>query len=147
MKLNHIVYIAALAVVMSCKKETPINDTDRSVERQETVADTATSASAEDDSKPDLQELVTLYTDRKDHIKILLTQSTSEEANEIYDAYYEENMLLLSSMYRAENNMLEHFYDYFYDGEKRITPPDSIQRKVVLLKKQGLTFVNREKAM
>ncbi|MDV6168100.1 hypothetical protein R1T16_06660 [Flavobacterium sp. DG1-102-2] len=138
MKLNHIVCIAAALLIASCKKDTTVNNADRSVERLEIPADTVAAATAQSDAKPDLQQLVTLYTDRKEHIKILLTQSTSEEANEIYDAYYEENMLLLSSMYRAENYMLEHFYDYFYDEEKRITPPDSIQRKVILLKKAGL---------
>jgi len=138
MKINYIAFIAATLLLVSCKKEAKFANSDRSVDKVQTVVDKSAQAEVQSDERVDLKQLVTMYADRKEFIKLLLTQSTREEADSIYDMYAEENMLLLSRMYRTEDNMLEHFYDYFYDGQKKITPPDSIQRKVVMLKNVGL---------
>jgi len=138
MKINYIAFIAAVSLLISCKKEAQVIKNDKLDVRQHTIIDSTVPSEAQNDGRVDLKQLIVMFTERKEFIKLLLTQSTREEADSIYDMYAEENMLLLSRMYRTEDNMLEHFYDYFYDGQKKVTPPDSIQGKVVMLKNVGL---------
>lgn len=139
MKTNHILLLAALTLLASCKKDTVTDG----------ASDTVAVEEARDTTAPEpeisirtyeLKQLTDPFTAQKKLVELQLKSASPEEANKLYDSFFEANKKLLSKMIDKEQNILNNFYSYFYGEKGPITPPDSIQRKVVQLKNAGLKF-------
>jgi len=140
MKTNHIVVLAALTLLASCKKDidataaNAISDTIVAEETHDTVAATSKTIKG----TYDLKQLIDPFIAEKQRIEQQLTTASPDEANKLYDNYIEANRERIAKISEKEHNILENFYTYFYNEGGEATPPDSIQRKVKLLSSAGL---------
>ncbi|ALM48290.1 hypothetical protein AMR72_04880 [Flavobacterium psychrophilum] len=139
MKTNHILLLAALTLLASCKKDSASDGASHTVAVEE-ARDTTAPEPEIIIRTYELKQLVDPFTAEKKLVELQLKSASPEEANKLYDSFFESNKKLLSKMMAKEQNILDNFYSYFYGEKGPVSPPDSIQRKVVQLKNAGLEF-------
>ena len=122
--------ITALAVVfvlLSCKKELP---DPQGAQAEATGTIVAAPLPAKIKIGKSLEELTAAFTVRKKEIQEQLKSLNQKEANALYKKYQEENNGYIATIQNKEQDLLANFYNYYGD---RTSPPDSIQRKEMLL--------------
>jgi len=124
----------ALLLLYSCKKDTETVETAPSAVEETAPlipAKTTTTTAA----------LVAAFIAKKEDVKIKLTSLSAEDANKLYEAYKQENDSTMRLLEHTEQNILEHYYEYYSDdrGNPKAAP-DSIAKKEVLLKSAGIEF-------
>jgi len=124
----------ALLLLYSCKKDTETVETAPSAVEETAPlipAKTTTTTTA----------LVAAFIAKKEDVKIKLTSLSAEDANKLYEAYKQENDSTMRLLEHTEQNILEHYYEYYSDdrGNPKAAP-DSIAKKEVLLKSAGIEF-------
>lgn len=131
MKLKHLASLSLFILFLaSCKKEvankavTPV--------KTDTLAPLPEPKSSYDK----FQELINRFINHRDAVKAKLPSLTPSQADALYDNY--NNGQLISEIEKLEQSLITNYYKYFYYRERRISPPDSIQKKAVLLEKAGL---------
>lgn len=140
MKANHIIVLAALTLLASCKKDNQTYLDDTATDTITKVIDSTALSNKSATGRYHLQQLITPFIAQKKKVEEQLKTATQEEANKLYDSYFEANLKVLSKIMEKEHNITDNFYSYFYDDKGLVTPPDSIQRKVELLKSARLDF-------
>lgn len=138
MKTNHILLLAVLTLLASCKKN--IDDSSEPVmaDTAVTIIDSVHHANKSVTGRYNLKQLIDPFITEKQQIEQQLKTASPEEANKLYDSYIEANMERIAKIAEKEHNILDNFYSYFYDDKGEITPPDSIQLKVKLLSTAGI---------
>ncbi|MEL1244090.1 hypothetical protein AAEO56_07460 [Flavobacterium sp. DGU11] len=131
MKLHHLFCLSATLFLLSCKKE----KVDETV--TEIKVDTITKVQQKSTEK-ELEKLTSDFIKRKQEIQEKLKKAAPLEANALYEALVKENGAELLAIEKLEEHFINNYYSYFYNEEKQITPPDSIQKKVDLLTKTKL---------
>jgi len=124
----------ALLLLYSCKKDTETVETAPSAVEETAPlipAKTTTTTAA----------LVAAFIAKKEDVRIKLTSSSAEDANKLYEAYKQENDSTMRLLEHTEQNILEHYYEYYSDdrGNPKAAP-DSIAKKEALLKNAGIEF-------
>ncbi|WP_026992951.1 hypothetical protein [Flavobacterium subsaxonicum] len=126
---------ALLLFITSCKKE---------AEEQtiaQPVTDTVTAPKPQIVPTGNTRTIIANFIERRDSIKVQVKTLSPEKANALYEAYKVENDSAVRKLEKYESNITENYYSYFTAEEGRpVSAPDSIQRKVNLLKSAGLEF-------
>ncbi|AWH86765.1 hypothetical protein HYN59_17340 [Flavobacterium album] len=105
----------------------------------ETTADTIAKVRPDDNHKiPELEKLTGDFIKRKKETEEKLKALSPLEANALYEDLLKQNGQALMAIEKLEEDFVINYYNYFYEGEKQITPPDSIQKKVKLLTRAKL---------
>lgn len=87
------------------------------------------------------QSLIAEFIAKKKEVKGKLASLSGEQANELYDSYKKENDSIIRLLEHTEQNILEHYYEYFSDEQGNTkAAPDSIAKKEALLKSAGIEF-------
>ena len=133
MKTTNIITAFILVLLsISCKKE-PVTQVAPQIK--------SSSLKAPEFKKYDSKEfdkLVAAFVKQREVVQQQLTSASPEEANNLYDLYLEKNSLAIAAIEKKEEHLISNYYTYFYSGEHKINPPDSIQHKINLLDKAGL---------
>jgi len=132
-----ITVIASIAALVSCNKEQKaIHNHDAAP-----VHNSITSKTIKPNGPLTADKLINDFIERRKKIEAALPSLTKEQANALYESYYNENEKKLIVLDSLEHNVLENYYRYYqaYDGST-VAPPDSIQKKEARLAKAGLHF-------
>lgn len=134
-KLKWIANVLVLALLLSsCKKETEI-------ETQVQSAAEPAIQTAKPKTPGTTKSFIAAFIKKKNEVQSKLTLLSRDEANILYEAYKKENDSSLVTLQDYESNILEKYYSYFSDERgNEITPPDSIIKKIDLLKSAGLEY-------
>lgn len=125
-----------LLLFSSCKNETEtvtVNDAPATPIPSEEITPVKSGGST--------AKLIAAFIARKKNVQDLLASLNPEEANALYETYKRENDSSLVMLEIAEKNILENYYSYFSDERgNAVSPPDTINKKVNLLKSAGLEY-------
>lgn len=135
MRIRYIAVVVALALVVSCKKDS-VTET-----QADTIvtADTLNAHAQKDSSKKeDPESLLARFAALKEDTKQKIPSLSKEQANSLYTAYYAKNVEIINEINAAETNFLESYLEYAPDENKHVTVPEPIRKKLNQLTKSGL---------
>lgn len=129
-------YVAiALLFLYSCKKET----TETIKAAPETT--TTKAAPAVTLKKGNTAALIAGLIAKKKQVQSELTSLSADEANALYDTYKKKNDSIVRLLEQSEQNILDHYYEYFLDENGNAkAAPDSIAKKEALFNSAGIEF-------
>ena len=124
----------ALLFLYSCKDDKEIIETEVQTPAETPVA-ALTKASATTPA------LIAGFLSKKKEVKGKLASLSDQQANDLYGYHKKENDSVMRQLEHNEQNILDHYYEYFSDdsGNPKAAP-DSIAKKVALLKSAGIEF-------
>ncbi|KGO87845.1 hypothetical protein Q765_05000 [Flavobacterium rivuli WB 3.3-2 = DSM 21788] len=135
MVMKTICLAIALLFLYSCKKD---NETIEAAPESTEAPATVTAVSKPAVTTP---TLIAEFLAKKKEVQRKLSSLSAEEANDLYDSYKKENDSIMRQLEHNEQNILEHYYEYYSDdrGNPKAAP-DSIAKKEALLKSAGIEF-------
>ena len=129
-------FFTLLLLLSSCKKETEpvtINEVPPAPKQQAEITPVKSGESTAD--------FIIGFIAKKKQVQSKLASLSQDEANTLYEAYKKQNDSSLVTLQGYESNILENYYSYFSDERgNEINPPDSIIKKIDLLKSAGLEY-------
>lgn len=139
-----ILTLTSLTLLISCKNETQVTlpkQNDKGVVISEATVDTTATGNSKETLFQKVDYAIWSMGNLEEHFQQQLAKAkTKIRGNEIYEQYQEAMVTRIEGINELETDLLENYASYYKQEQDKYVFPDSIQKRIDLLKDTDLEF-------